>query len=370
MSKEKQIDAFRKTIEKFEKYYLRESGNLFQGLVRISGKNAVSDTLKKNFLIESEFDETLEENRNAKPLTFGLYYGIMTSDFESRVCTINEGLLKSYPIDKLHAGFKKACAKILPKKLLETPTNDFVTLSNGISKKDGEKLIDRISVGNVYGDEKESSTVTFFMPFDKNVDLEKAFKFFTDELYLFGWDYSFHKTIQGKDPNVSAAKITFEKRYSNALSKFVGKKVFHFCPKRVAKKILKDGLVPKSKSNVYKYQDRVYLFAIDNLRQAQEAYRFLTKKRLSGDAAIDEDFAMVIIDFEKLLQSKQFKEGKLNFYQDPMFGDGDKNNPAIFTYNTISRDFLDKDFVLDLGNGNAADDEKTYGEYLKQLNVS
>lgn len=41
--------------------------------------------------------------------------------------------------------------------------------------------------------------------------------------------------------------------------------LYHVVPNRYMKKIVKNGLVPCSKSNAFKYPDRVYLFNFDKM---------------------------------------------------------------------------------------------------------
>lgn len=56
--------------------------------------------------------------------------------------------------------------------------------------------------------------------------------------------------------------MQFEAKYSDFPFKMADV-LYHVVPNRYIKKIIERGLVPCSKSNVFKYPDRIYLFNFD-----------------------------------------------------------------------------------------------------------
>lgn len=124
--------------------------------------------------------------------------------------------------------------------------------------KNHGKIIDYFNFGPV-----DDNLISFVFPYHLKDNSQLLIKKFVDAMYVSGYFLSLAEnmkiTSKMKDLEVGLCFMQFEARYSRKtfdLSKYL----YHISPSRYFDKIMKNGLVPLSKSHQLKYPDRIYLF--------------------------------------------------------------------------------------------------------------
>ena len=289
---------------------------------------------------------------------------------ERHVCYLAEGLIQTANTDVLQKMFKKVCVKHAPKELCDLKIADFNVNEIDKLQVGGEKVIDYAFRNEP--DMDISPLVRFLFAIyssgnSKNDDAEAAriSGEITDELYFCGYNFSsVHRVPSrgskhgGKD--VLLYTIQFEAKYSD-FNFQMAPVFYHVTLKRYIDKITSRGLVPSSKSSLFHYPDRVYLFNFHHNESSTERQKCMTsymRQRLMSifnfekdvsskfDPEIDKSFYIIKIKRDKLLQSQLYKAGKLEFYIDACY-DGEirrtDDSPAMFTYNTIPPSLIESD---------------------------
>ena len=120
--------------------------------------------------------------------------------------------------------------------------------------------------------------------------------------------------------------LTFEPRFSKNISNEIKEKydcLYHATPTIYVDKILKQGLIPKSKSNLYFYPDRVFCMNGNRLNDEQiTVLKYVQLARGCGKHFDNNEFTILKIDTKRLPDD-------IKFYVDPM------SPNAVFTYDNI-----------------------------------
>lgn len=153
-------------------------------------------------------------------------------------------------------------------------------------------------------------------------------------MYAYGYLLtSIEKLEHEKMPDVDLLVIQFETKYP-VLAFKLADVLLHIAPCKYFEKIKKNGLVPKSKSSEFKYDDRVYLFnqCREDLAIEYGKYKAKTEN--------DTGFCVFKIRRDTLENDPNYKTGKLRFYVDSAFGTGNEIQ-AIFTYSNVPLRLID-----------------------------
>jgi len=185
--------------------------------------------------------------------------------------------------------------------------------------------------------------VTFYIP-TINDNSNSLIGEISDLFHAFGYDLSEHSSIQAKDANgnvIKLLKLTYEARFYRKDVNFTDW-LFHVTEIKNAKKILKNGLVPKSSNRTYSYNDRVYLFNNSNIDE------ILTYARLKNRTSTVEKVIILRIKSDDLQKYRLYANGKLRFYVDPKY----TTDLAIYTHNNIPIELIDDQCsILSIENG-------------------
>lgn len=305
----------------FEEYnrYFQKSPTAWT--VRSRGKKVLSEN------IDFKFDEHFS---NIYPKYFCLNDPASSVSYirknETNYKILDEGLIATYPTEKVLKYFKTLFKKVVNPKLVEetipgtqTKIYDFVQLSDE--------------------NEKISPLLMICVPALNSAEFSKLIKFFTDSFAKTGYYMSAYDI--DKTDNFMLAYIQFEAKYTNLLVDLADI-LYHVSPLKNLQKILKHGLVPYSKSSQYKYDDRVYLF---NKCDKAIVYNYALYK---AQAAKDNGFCVFKIHKDRLINDPLFKDGKQKFYLDPSFSmyNNKTDQTAIFTRNNIPLRILDKQYII------------------------
>lgn len=123
----------------------------------------------------------------------------------------------------------------------------------------------------------------------------------------------------------------------------LGQYLFHVAPSSLDNRILKNGLVPKSKSvNVgiaFRHPDRVYMFTHCNIDVMKAFAKANTQRRTydqkSGKLVDCVEFSVFRIDFRKIR--------RLNLYRDSMFQNKNRKTPeAVYSEELILPKYIEK----------------------------
>ena len=287
---------------------------------------------------------------------------------ESDVSYMSEGLIKTAKKELLHKIFKKSLIEHVPEELrnlkisaLGTGTNNGdETVFDYAFFNEPEKEITPIarfvfaiySSGSLEADDKAAGDIA---------------KDIADELYCCGYNFSAIRRIADSKADVNGKKaigyyIQFEAKFSDFEFE-MAPALYHVTLERYIDKIKTRGLVPSSKSSLFRYPERVYLFNFHNEESASYQQKIMIsymRQRLmsifgheTGEAAIrskfdpklDKGFYIVKITRKKLMDSPLFTSGKLDFYIDACYDGqpmGTGKSPAIFTYNNIPANIIER----------------------------
>jgi hypothetical protein len=244
-----------------------------------------------------------------------------------------EGLIHTYPSEKFAKVFVGEMGKIVPDKLKKLTFGDVGCSmmpqdENVFGTIDHSDEVDGICAMMVFVVPIPSTDISKF-----KVKLMNAVK----NVYVFGYDLSSVEQLNHTlMHDVTIFLVQMEARFSK--DKFKICDVFHHvAPLKYLDKIRKNGLVPKSKSSEFKYQDRVYLF---NYCPLDTILSYGMQKAIDEK---DEGFCLFSLDRRKLEALN--KHGNLNLYIDWAFGSSD-NPIAVFTYGNIPSSVLEDEFKV------------------------
>ena len=240
---------------------------------------------------------------------------------------LDEGLVKTYPLKNAIKWHRAQCQKHLTKK----------QLSAKAVFRTGQPATEIWKECNFVNYDKKSEIaglVSFYVLLDSNVELNSLIDEVTSWHNVTGYDLSEHAILKLKDENnqqIEVLKLTFEARFFKK-DVVLTDWLYHVTDLAAAKKILAQGLVPKSKNNVFKYDNRVYLF---NNADPMQIIAYVCMK---ASFAKNTKFVMFRIHSKALQENQLYKNGKMLFYVDPKY---DVNDIAIYTYNNIPISLVD-----------------------------
>ena len=236
---------------------------------------------------------------------------------------LNEGVVKTYPTKKFVKAFEKIANELVPDELKSLKTSDI-----------GEGGDENLFMMTYQTPEVDgvSSIVSIAIPIYKR-DMDNAKKrllSFVETTYrTYGYNLSsIDELSQTALDDIAILSIQFEAMHSNENKAKLCDVMYHVAPMRMLPKISRQGLVPKSKSNEFKYEGRVYLFnncPMDKILSYGEY-----KANLIGDSG----FCLFSIDGKRIRELNSYKNGKLGMYVDWTFN-VDNEVEAIFTYGNI-----------------------------------
>lgn len=251
---------------------------------------------------------------------------------ESDMYFMSEADLKTYPSKKLKGAIFSELADSLGKWQLEAYVKEAGKEVNVLEKFYLEKNYDNDT------DDKIAGNVQIAIPILK-ADTRKAIKHykhsgFMHTMMMFGYDLAnedihqlnrpiYHK---GKAIDADLLVLQFEARFQTDEPQ-LNKYLYHITTSNHKDKILKFGISPKSKSKVFSYKDRVYLFNTDDMKLILEYAQESLKMNVTGKDKSDRKFTVFQIDSAKL---------KNKLYIDNHFKSQDRKHPnALFTYTNV-----------------------------------
>ena len=242
---------------------------------------------------------------------------------------LDEGLIRTYPTDMFMKEFKKLVNDQIPNEL-KTLTFDDI----GIEEYGNSNAFMFVDKSEEY--DEISNQIAIVVPIysknahNFNIWLNKSL----EKLYAYGYILtSIEKLEHSKLPDIDVLVIQFEAKYPSSAFKLADI-LLHVAPYRYFEKIKKNGLVPKSKSSEFKYDDRVYLF-----NQCKESL-VVEYGKYKAKSMNDNGFCVFKIQRSKLENDANYKNGKMRFYVDLSF-ETDNDVQAIFTYSNIPLNLLD-----------------------------
>lgn len=245
---------------------------------------------------------------------FNLRNLIYEKEEKKGVFFLYEGLIKTFPSKKFIDGFWKKVDGVVPDELKDLTWSDV-----GMGNKDVPLFGD--SVSSDPADEIHGS-IGFFVPVyrDEIDTLRKTVNKVANGMAVHGYcltdvDEMNHDLAE----EIAVMRVQFEAKFPADRFRFAPT-LYHVAPLKYLNKIRKNGLVPKSKSSEFKYDDRVYLFnkmPLEGILQYGE---------YKASQAGDSEFCLFSIDYGKLSSLETFKDGRLKFYVDNAF---DNNNGMV-----------------------------------------
>jgi len=226
---------------------------------------------------------------------------------------INEGLIKTHKIDKSIQIINKFLKtyNLIPRISADKRTSDFSV----------EVDIDHNFKYNFYNILSELKTLTMNLGYFPALVILKKKKNFLDKLFKKKDKITKYIDDSFKDVNFNEFEIIsifYESKYDKVV-KNIPDKLYHVFNLNIKDKIIKNGLIPKSKNKNSFHPERIY-FAYTLNDALQLKYKFeQVYKQPSG-----------ILEYFNI-------NSKFVFYEDPRGGfDKEKNIRSIYTYNNIS----------------------------------
>ena len=287
---------------------LPESWNHLPGTVNISCRCVNSPFNLKNLIYEKE-----EKNR-----IFFLY----------------EGLIKTFPSKKFIEDFWRKVGEIVPDELKELTWEETGILPRNTPIFGDEDTTDMTD--EIHG------SIGFFVPVyrDEIDTLRKTVNKVANGMSVHGYcltdvDEMDHALMD----EIAVVRVQFEAKFPADRFRFAPT-LYHVAPLKYLNKIRKNGLVPKSKSSEFEYEDRVYLF--NNMPLGGVLQYGEYKASQAGDSG----FCLFSIDYGKLSSLETFKDGRLKFYVDNAFDNNNGMAQALFTYGNIPLSVMDNKFKI------------------------
>ena len=255
--------------------------------------------------------------------------------YESNIEYVNEGLIKTYPKSKLISGYRSFCWLNLDSKLNSITIGDVFENPPELWK-DSDKVIDL-----TIEDTNRPGVIGFVFPFILGKDPSTMIKKLVDALYVYGWNLSDTKIVPEyieRKSNIDCCVVVFEEKF-HEVEIGVDDVMYHVSPARYFNGIRKNGLVPKSKSDRFKYPERIYLFNKASISEIVK-YGLIKSNMLADNHGTDHASDTEFYVFKIL--GKNVSD--ITFHIDQMYDGGVggiEKCKAIFTYDTIPRDRIE-----------------------------
>lgn len=266
----------------------------------------------------------------------------MLRENERNICFRNEALLRTYPTKYLISRFKKFCKSELPLELISAKFGQlYGNDENGL-------IIDDIVLSDAH--KEISPQVRFAIPVYSDVNAKKRLELrnkFDSIAFAAGYYFSSaeeyeYKQHIGLKSAVTVIYVMYEAKYSYFHIDLKGN-LYHTTAIQSLHKINKFGLIVKSQSNEFSYQERIFLFNDIDYKE------ILKYGQLKAEQKHSNEFAVLKINSAKLIKHKLYKSGVLKLYRDPAYSD--ENSPeteqtALFTYSNIPRELIDNNILI------------------------
>ena len=265
---------------------------------------------------------------------FNLKNLIYEKEEKKGVFFLYEGLIKTFPSKKFIDGFWRKVDGVVPDELKELTWEETGILPRNtpiFGDEDTTNMIDEIH-----------GSIGFFVPVyrDEIDTLRKTVNKVANDMAVHGYcltdvDEIDHDLAE----EIAVVRVQFEAKFPADRFRFAPT-LYHVAPLKYLNKIRRNGLVPKSKSTEFEYDDRVYLFnrmPLDGILQYGEY-----KASQAGDSG----FCLVSIDYGNLSSLETFKDGRLKFYVDNAFDNNNGMAQALFTYGNIPLSVMDDEFKV------------------------
>jgi hypothetical protein len=263
---------------------------------------------------------------------------------------VMEGLISTYPTAAVISSFKRIFDDIVKPELKDVVFPPEFEYASG-------RLCDAAVLSD--DNEKVSPLMTLFAPAASKDDVDQLAKDFADGLRLSGYYLTSYAAMSEYEcPGFLIVMLQFEAKYTNMLVDLADT-LYYVAPLKHLPKILKNGLVPSSKSTEFKYKRRVYMF---NRCKKELVYRYGIAKAVgSGDTG----FCVFKVQKLDLLDDQLFKNGKQRLYLDPTFSLSQDctDQTAVFTYGNVPLRTLSKQYVvvkLDKDRKVASEETRTF----------
>lgn len=268
-------------------------------------------------------------------------------EHESEVEYIDEGLITTYPLDRLITEYKKYYENNIQKEFKDLSIGQ---VYKNVQKKDKNLKVCEFTIW----DKNNPPLIAFTFPFYSGNNDERIQ--FTEELvnkmFVCGYGLSYISQVADKfviqpfKRKINLWMITFEAKFFEPKPE-LSDVLYHVTPSRYFEKVKQQGLIPRSKSDVFKYPERVYLFnkaSIEDILKYGVKKVGLLKSHHPNTHVNDNGFYMFAIKKSKLESYQPYVDKKTVFYLDPCYDGGIvgiKKSKAIFTYNNIPRSLID-----------------------------
>lgn len=189
---------------------------------------------------------------------------------ESDVEYIDEGLITSYPLERVIAQYKKCYEKDMQ--------DEFKNLSIGQIYKKVQKDDEHIKVSEFkIWDINNPPLIAFAFPsYIGDDDMREQFeRELADKMFICGYSLSYVSQVADKfvlqpfKKKITLWMIVFEAKFFEPKPS-LSKVLYHVTPSRYFEKVCQQGLIPRSKSDLFKYPERVYLFNKASISDIQE----------------------------------------------------------------------------------------------------
>lgn len=267
---------------------------------------------------------------------------------ERNVEYLSEGLIVTYPVDKLIQTFRAFCKKNLDRRLSSLKCGDVYRYAHPDER-------DKLIIELVTQESNNPALVSFSFPlFHGNTKENEEFKkSLVDRMAFCGYNLSYPAIVSPgqvkqpfKDAKIDLNSFMFEAMFFEPTPK-LSDTLYHVAPSRYFDKIKIQGLIPRSKSDMFKYPERVYLFNKATVADAKK-YGLIKIRSLdqhhSNPHVSDNGFYIFSIKRKTLENYQPYIDKKTIFYYDPCYdggGAGLEKSKAIFTYNNIPRNLLE-----------------------------
>lgn len=246
-------------------------------------------------------------------------------EHERGISILDEGLIETYPTEKVVNHFRK----VLFRKFVNPRLKDVKIPHTNVKTVDYLELSDPL--------ERVSPMMTVCVPCDGKDDVKRLVGVMTDKFMKFGYYMTSYETEYSS--TAIFAFIAFEAKYTNMLADLSGA-LLHVSPIRYEQKILRNGLIPYSKSLKFGYPPRVYLF------NRCPRHKVLKYGMYKAGSVGDRGFCLYMVKKDKLLSDPIFKDGKQRFYLDPAFSASEiTDQTAVFTYGNIPLRIIEKTYL-------------------------
>lgn len=154
----------------------------------------------------------------------------------------------------------------------------------------------------------------------KTINDEELFKDVDKAMHLCGYYKAYSENVKGDKRFIS---VTYEPKFNETVNDFVfrEKVLYHLSPLPYKRRILKNGLIPKSGNSIFKYPCRTYLF-LGSIGK-NEVKSWITIFKQKNKKYGDKPYCLYTIDVSKLPRN-------IDFYSDPNLED------AIYTMDNIT----------------------------------